>query len=43
MLPEALAEGNIPTKGEQHACYMHVTSTRFSGPFIMEFIGLIKG
>ena len=27
MLPEASAEGNIPTKGEQHACYMaeHLT------------------
>ena len=26
-LPEASAEGNIPTKGEQHACYMaeHLT------------------
>ena len=25
--PEASAEGNIPTKGEQHACYMaeHLT------------------
>ena len=22
MLLEASAEGNIPTKGEQHACYM---------------------
>ena len=27
VLPEASAEGNIPTKGEQHACYIaeHVT------------------
>ena len=27
MLPEASAEGNIPTKGEQHACCMaeHLT------------------
>ena len=27
MLPEALVESNIPTKGEQHACYMaeHLT------------------
>ena len=27
MLPEASAEDNIPTKGEQHACYMaeHLT------------------
>ena len=27
MLPEASAESNIPTKGEQHACYMveHLT------------------
>ena len=27
MLPEASAEGNIPTKGEQHACHMaeHLT------------------
>ena len=71
MLPEASVEGNIPTKGEQHACYMaeHLTIdllyhyhmdnmytcnihstckrglvsakfTRFSGPFIMEFIGI---
>ena len=22
MLPEVSSEGNIPTKGEQHACYM---------------------
>ena len=64
-------EGNIPTKGEQHACYMaeHLTidllyhyhadnmytcnitvkgelvsahCTRFSGPFIMEFIGILS-
>ena len=27
MLPEASTEGNIPTKGEQHACYIaeHLT------------------
>ena len=27
MLPEAFAEGNIPTTGEQHACYIaeHLT------------------
>ena len=27
MLPEASAEGNIPTNGEQHACYVaeHLT------------------
>ena len=76
MLPEASAEGNIPTKGEQHACYMaeHLTIdllyhyhmdnmytlytcnmhstckrglvsakfTRFSGPFIMEFIDFLS-
>ena len=29
MLPEALAEGDILTKGEQHACYMTEQLTRY--------------